>query len=407
MKVLEYCENEVITLDSEMIKAAKEIKSLNPDLPFTINNQRLVFNEYTVGSILLLDTLINIKPRNDVFDLKKIFEMILFNHGIFNDNSSYEYDYSDSGIDVVFTYFLSHCRKLVNFGLTGGFKVYEECSNTIKGEIVFEKFLEKNIPIKGIYYKKQEYTLNIPANQIIKKALVKLSRSIHSHSSYDLGTILRNFDEIDEYNGTYLDYISNHKYFFSSNPYYSETIDIAITILKDMKLSFSNGQLKGYSFLHNSNDLFEEFVRKIVQQVSNINAVKWDIPKSYASISYHDKTSEKKYCPDIVVGYDPSRETAHVVLDVKNKHFNPECGNISDLISSPDMYQILFYCRKLKCALGGLIYPSGQSFSPVSVVVNDEKDLRLVLFSLNMNLPLPKRMEKLKKELYEFLYNYI
>ncbi len=403
-------ENEDAVLDSEELEIAKKMKKDNPKLPFMINEDRVSFEAYTVGSIRIRDTVINILPRSDVFNLSTIFEMILFTQDIIANNENTDgYDYTDQhGVWVIPQYFADKCKKLTDFGLTGGYKKNNEVSDSLKGDIIFEKFNRNIIKTEGIYYVRQYYTLDVPANQIIKSALIKVLRSnLSNRSNHECTMLLREFDAISEYNGSVMDYEQAYYGFFSSNPFYPEVINVALIILKDMMFSYDHGNVQWYSFLQNSNDLFEKYARKLVGKVSPFKVLKWDEPEKYASITYGGKTGFKSYIPDILLGYDALRKHALVVLDVKNKYYNPKEGNPSELIEASDMYQLLFYCRKLKTKLGGLIYPAKENYEPISVIVEDDDDLRIVLISINMNLNYRERSRKLKNDLYDALFKYI
>ena len=57
--------------------------------------------------------------------------------------------------------------------------------------------------------------------------------------------------------------------------------------------------------------------------------------------------------------------------------------------------------------MGGLIYPAGMNYEPVSVIVDDDADLRIVLFSVNMKLNYRERLKKLKSDIFEALLKYL
>lgn len=153
--------------------------------------------------------------------------------------------------------------------------------------------------------------------------------------------------------------------------------------------------------------MFESYVRKLVSKAVEFKVQKWDKPQNYASLSYKGIEGYKSFSPDILVGYDSATNSSKIVLDAKNKHFNPTEGNISELVEPADMYQLLFYCHKMKTKLGGLIYPSGENYDPVNVIVDDDADMRIVLFSVNMKSDYRDRLKKLKNDLYESLLKYL
>lgn len=412
MIVQQIYENEDAVLDDESIEIAKKIKLQNPKLPFIIDNNRLVFDAYTVGSIQVLNTAINILPRNPVFNLETIFQMILYNNGIIEENcktTGYEYN-SGFGATVLPLYFIETCKNLVNFGLTGGYRKFDETSKKLQGELKLQEYCPALLPITGLKYERQDYLLNVAANQIIKSALAKLSKNkLAKNKNAELSMILREFDSVDEYQGD-INSLRKEDFnfsFFSANPYYPKTLEIAVTILKDMKISFYNGTIQWYSFLQNSNDLFESYIRKLVGQTTKLKVEKWESPQVYASLKYNNETGYKSYNPDIIIGYDNKKNSSKVVLDVKNKKFEPNTTSVSELVEPADLYQLLFYCRKQKTKLGALIYPAAIDYEPINVIVNDEADLRIVLLSVNMKTGYKNRQVKLKNEIYNSLLKYI
>lgn len=53
------------------------------------------------------------------------------------------------------------------------------------------------------------------------------------------------------------------------------------------------------------------------------------------------------------------------------------------------MYQLTFYCDKMKTNLGGLIYPAGDDYKPINVMIDGNQDFRFVLFSINLREKYP------------------
>lgn len=410
MQILNIFENETLPLNTEEVLIAKKMKQNNPTLPFDVIDEGILsFAPYTVGSIQINDKIINITPRHSAFTLGTIFEMILFLNGVsINNNLTVGYDCAEhSGIDFIPKYFCDVCSKLINYGLTGGYKKEYNISKYINGDIVFEKYNHNIILTEGIHNVQQLYTLNIKENQIIKAALQKLLSISSKQLSYEITSLLREFDYVDVFTENILNYNPKISQFYSCNPHYEEVLEIAIIILKDLKLSFNNGRMQWFSFLQNSNDLFEKYVRKIVLQVVTLPVEKWSIPKQFASIVYDNKNGQKAYAPDILIDYEAEKETCKIVLDVKNKTFMPNQLNLSDIISNADIYQILFYCNKLSTNLAGLIYPANENIEPISLTIDNKQDIRLVLLSINMTNSHYKRIDTLKNDLQNSLLKYL
>ena len=78
MKIIEITENESISLDDEDILELQLVKKQSPNLPFFIENNKVVISDYIIGEIQLSSKLIRIKPRHKVLSLNHYFEMLLY-----------------------------------------------------------------------------------------------------------------------------------------------------------------------------------------------------------------------------------------------------------------------------------------------------------------------------------------
>ena len=402
-------ENESCSVSPTDATIAKTISTLNPDLKIFVNDNIISFNEYTIGSIQIGNTAIEIKPRNPSFTLEKYFEMILFSNINNFDTNMPASRYSDNfmyGFNAIADQFITECKKLVDFGITGEFVKSIKNSSIIAGEIVFEKYSFKEIPITGIYTKNENYTVDNLPNRVIKSALNKLIRSeIRKEFKKDIFSILRPFACVGKLTLNLDDAEKLCKKFYSANKSYPTVLEYSFKILREMKIKYQDGQLMWYSFLYNSNDVFEKYVRKVISDGLNIPVTKWPTPHKIARIKYHATEVDKGYSPDIIIGYNNQDDSARAVLDVKNKYFDPEMNNLADVLQSADMYQLIFYCEKMKTDLGALIYPACKNFEPVKVYINGSTDLKFVLISINMTDELKLRNKKLIENIEKYLLN--
>ncbi|HHD2733249.1 5-methylcytosine restriction system specificity protein McrC [Clostridium perfringens] len=402
---LSISENESVKLDNKYIDIANEILIKNSSLPFKIYSNTIVFDEYTIGHLQLNDLIIEISPRHTAFSLEKIFEMYLYIHTSNNNIKTLNYSFDSSyGLSSISTLFCSLCKKLLQYGLTGEYIKEREYSFSIKGNILPELYNRKLIPINGVANEFNNYTLNVPANQLIKSALLKLL-NIESITTIrnDLNSILRDFEMIDTYNQDIAlsnIYASN---FFSSNTFYPLVLEYATKILQDMKVGLKNGDIEWSIFLENSNSLFEKYIRKIIKSNLIYPVDKWLEPKPYASISYNNYLGYKSFSPDIIIDYNKSNNTCKAILDVKNKENLINKQNLSNLVSASDMYQIIFYCNQLNCTLGGLIYPSSIDIDPIPIIIDNKNNLHICLIYVNMNSSIKKRHSKLINDINKHL----
>lgn len=410
MKKIVVRENTDIDVPVDLATQIKQMLQEEPQMPLSINNSTLSFQDYTVGSIQIGDYEIEIQPRNPVFTLEALFEMLLYESiNNFDENylSSGFGDNQSFGISSINSQFLLECTKLVAFGMTGGFVEKESDGKEVKGRIHFEKFHPAIMGISGLTYDESYYSYNVPANQIIKSAIIKtLSVETRPEQRKKYQSLLKYFTLVSNYNGSYLMLDDITDSFYSANPHYPLVLEFSIKILREMKTKYNNGEIKWNAFLHNSNDIFEKYVRKVLSKGLDCYVTKWESPKTIAKMSDGKRFGQKSFVPDILIDYNPLNETAKAVLDAKNKKFETTNDDIGEILSSADMYQMAFYCDKLKTNLGGLIYPAGQDFKPINVFIDGNQDLRFILFAINLKEKIGLRHKKICDQVNDYLLYY-
>jgi len=404
MRVENITENSSLIIDEKYVVKLKEILSINTDLPIKLVNNTVFFDDYTVGEFRVDDLTININPRNSSFTLESFFKILQFIDCPLSDDVEgfgFEETRSLFKFDDISSHFCMVCKNLLQFGLTGSYTEEIIQDNTIHGEIVFEKYYPQLLPYQGIPSNLITYDLNIKANQILKLALLKLIRVESFDKNPEKYQILRELDQVDEKEFSFEEVSETISIFFSSNPYYTVALEYASKILFDLKLEFKNGQIEWLAFLENSNVTFEKYVFKIVELFLPEKIEKWGAPKKFAKLKSKSGEGMKSFSPDIMINFNKKTQICKAVLDVKNKVFEPSNkSNYSELISSSDLYQILFYCRQLKTKVGGLIYPSSTSNDPIQITLDSKDEIIIFLFSINMKEGMKSRHEKLIKELH-------
>jgi 5-methylcytosine-specific restriction enzyme subunit McrC len=95
---------------------------------------------------------------------------------------------------LLILHFLSVLQRLIKIGLKKGYVYKEEnLKSKIRGKILITQNIRKNIIIKReerLYCKFQEYTVDIPENRLLKKALIFANRAICSFDSFQHHTKL-------------------------------------------------------------------------------------------------------------------------------------------------------------------------------------------------------------------------
>ena len=378
--------NETLSLDENESAELVSIKSKERNLPFFIEERKFIADSYIIGEVQLSNCLIRILPRHDALSLAHFFEMLLYINRL-NDKSisSTSYSYQKTfGVESLVENFIDYCESLISFGLTGIFNQNILNSHKPSGRIKFGKFKKQLIPIEGITIEQEKYYLDCYPNQILKSALEKINsfRGLNKLISLRVKSLLGNFDNISIYNmdpdKLRIDVVNS----YSSNKFYPICLEYALKILLDFRLGYnSSSDFQWNAFLENSNDIFEKYVRAILERELANNVCKWDTPMPFAELTWNGKTDSKSYTPDILIDYNNGK--ARAVFDAKNKHFNPELGNLGDIVSVADIYQLEFYANQLNSEVCGLIYPSKGNFPPIKLELKGI-DRKFFLISIDM-----------------------
>ena len=83
----------------------------------------------------------------------------------------------------------------------------------------------------------------------------------------------------------------------------------------------------------------KQYIRTILKRELNCSIQKWESPKIFGEFTWMSKKGTKSFSPDIII--DLINGKARAIFDVKNKNYDLESYNISDITSVADIYQIL------------------------------------------------------------------
>lgn len=396
-------ENGELNLDLEITKKLASIKLEYPFLPFTIKNDFIIFNPFIVGSIQLDNINIVINPRHS-YTIKDIFEMKTFldtEKYDFAQFSSLGFEKNNSfGIEFLIKNFILYLKKLLEFGLTGNYISEKNYSFNIKGRIILEKYHKPLNSIFGIFQETEYYSKDIKQNQVLKLALNKIKQGILRDNfllEAEIDELLCFFSDISFQTLAEDDLTSEliHS-FYSANSYYPIVLEYALNILNNVTLNYDCGNYTFKAFLLNSNNLFEDYVRKVLEISLDESVKKWSQPKKFTKFYYGMNEFEKSYSPDILIDYNEEEYTVRAIFDVKNKEILTQ-ENID--ISNPDIYQIYFYCTQLSCSTGGLIYPTKYYAPPLLINLPYKEKLKCFIIFLDMDIDIEERNKKLIKDI--------
>lgn len=391
MNIINIYENTAYTLNKKYVDEFKQFLTENKDLPMTLHGETIIFDSYIIGSVRVKDLIINIHPRISKMSNNHYLEIQLYNEGILNDEiSSLLGENENFGIqENLVELFLKEAHELINHGVEGNFIKVREETNKIRGKILVDEISPVNLFQDKIPIEYEVHTLNTSYNKIIKLALDKAKIIGRKRRHSKLHTIVNSyFDEIDA-NITDLHFylLEKENKIYFENEKYPIVLGLAEKILKDLKMNLKSNQVTSSSYLLNSNNLFEKYVRKVLSNHIKLNISKWDKAKQMGKFRIGSNEYIKSYSPDIIIDYHNDNDTAFAVLDAKNK----DISNHSKIGEISDLYQMLFYCHALKSNYGGLVYPFYGSLQPIQINIDSFKETILFAFSMDFSKPIKER----------------
>lgn len=391
MKIINIAENSSYTLAETAVSSFRDFLSVNANLPVKLEGNTLVFDEYTIGSITVKDLSIVINPRIKRLSPNHYFEMQLFNEGLLTSSlSTILGENSHFGIQQNLTeLFLEESFSLVSKGVEGAFIKVQEESNVVKGRILTEKITPLNLLQNLIPIEYEVHTQKTSFNKIVKLALLKILPLIEGEKNTKLFALVNAYFEDIEVLPSDLPFLlmENEAKLFYENECYPTVIGLAIKILKELRLNMKDNKVLGSSYLVNANTLFENYALKVLSDGLKENVSKWEKPKKMGQFSYGGKQIIKTYIPDIIIDFHNDTNTAHAVIDAKNKDVSiPQ--NIGNL---PDLYQILFYCYSLNANFGGLVYPYFGEFETSRINIDSFKENNIFAFAIDFSKPIQQR----------------
>lgn len=220
-------------------------------------------------------------------------------------------------------------KKLTARGLKKDYIIREEnLKSKVRGRIMMQKNLQKNIfpqRMDRVYCKFQEYTVDIPENRLLKKALSFSSNYLNKLASFDyhqsLGELKRQINQVkssfaqvsDEIEIYEIKAIRKNKLFAE----YTEAIKLARMILQrfDYSISKSENEIKTVPpFWIDMSRLFEVYVYSKLHKAYG-DAIKFQVSGRLSTVADFIKTDEK------------------IILDAKYKtHYqNKNSGLLEDI----------------------------------------------------------------------------
>ncbi|MBT7826138.1 MAG: hypothetical protein HN600_06045 [Bacteroidetes bacterium] len=245
-------------------------------------------------------------------------------------------------------YFLNEVESLLYKGLTKTYHNIEENKPVLKGRLVFNKHITKNIINKERFFTNhQVYDYENILNQILLEAISILkSTNIRPSFSDKINKILLLFPEIKQCRITYKTF-ETIKYNRKTERYRA-AISLAQLIILNYCPDIKVGRNNVLALLFNMYDLWQEFIYKMLlkDQEKENYTVKYEYQNS---MKYWSSTQmrDKSIRPDFII----EKEKQTYVLDTKWKIINDKGPSDSDL------HQMFVYNHHVSANRSMLLYP--------------------------------------------------
>ncbi len=274
-------------------------------------------------------------------------------------------------LDLYIDLFLKEVKYLIQTGLVKKYRKEESNSFALKGRLLFEENIQKNlIHAERFYVNQSIYDFDNLLNQILYKALLLVKKLNSSSSTFgNVQALLLDFPECKNI------IISENLFGTISYKRKTESYRKAIGIAKMLLLNYypdiRSGNNDVLALMFDMNKLWERYVYKILKkQLAGKCIVREQVGKDFWQPA---GGRVAKVYPDIVV-YDNDGKTVITVLDTKWKNIS------GSKPSDDDLKQMFVYNLYHECLHSALLYPSGNHSPVEGKYINDAHGSCSLLF---------------------------
>lgn len=254
-------------------------------------------------------------------------------------------------LEIFISIFITEFIDLFSKKIYRNYIQHEENQQFIKGKILFSETIRRNPILKHLHYiRYDKFTINNPLNQIFKSLILELlNKTDSSINKRRLVAGLTYLQEVDliKLNSLHFKQIR----FDRLNADFEPLFNMAKLFFHNSQPGLSEGKEKTFSFLVPVHLLFENFVAKILNNLSSE-----DVNYCYHQPQLHlaSQAGEDVFLlePDFTIIH---KKDVITILDTKFKYPFDKNGNVE--INSHDLYQLTSYALRYNCKTLFLIYP--------------------------------------------------
>lgn len=321
--------NDANKINQDQLKALQLYNSDNSLPQYNLIHNGIKFCEF-VGVLQVGNLTIEVLPKIDREEKdrwRRILIDMLRKVGYFDVSASSESSLKikkNSILDLYLEGFLNHLEKLIHQGLIKKYRKIESNCTALKGKLVFQKHITKNIVHKEKFYVNYTtYDTNHSLNQVLYKALC-LVKTVNTNQILDsrVNSLLLNFPELPDMkvSAAFFDKIV----FNRKSENYKPAILIAKMLLLNYHPDINSGSNHVLSLMFDMNLLWERFVYVSLKKYFKEGSVSPQAKKPYWKLSSARAVNLK---PDIILVKDEKK----YVIDTKWKLPNRNKPSFADL----------------------------------------------------------------------------
>ena len=288
-------------------------------------------------------------------------------------DQQFDFEERSSILEAIIPGFAHQVRRAMGHGILQGYRTEQAALSTVRGRIRFDDQLRLHYGIAPpIEVQYDDFTEDIPENQLIKTALHRLGRL--RIRSARVRQMLHEFDvaleRVSVLDASYpmLPAVT----FTRLNERYRPAISLARLILRSTSFDLSVGHVRSSTFLVDMNSVFEDFVVTALRESLRLSPQ--SLSQGADNHSLHlDETRRLRLKPDISWW---ERGQCVFAGDVKYKRLS------SPGYQHADIYQLLAYSIATDLPGGLLIYARGEGDPITYRVVHLGKELQIVTLDL-------------------------
>jgi 5-methylcytosine-specific restriction enzyme subunit McrC len=361
MEPLLVFEHTKLTIDDKFKRrhwqALADYNELHDNKYFTVLGDGIRFSQY-VGVLQVEELQIEILPKVGRYGgsetEKRLWQGVLID--MLEECHWLQHDISErtmlsftpgSLLEAYIAIFLNDCESLIRRGLIRRYRRVEANSTSLKGKLLFNQHLAKNlIHAERFYTSHQQYDHNHLICQLLFAALKKLHRyELHPSLVDKLNELIFSFPEVSDVPVTTR--TAEKLVFDRKSEPYRQTVQIALMLLLDYRPELSTGNNSIFALMFDMNLLWEEY---ITHQLVKALPRGWRIKPQDETRFWRMGKTTKSLRPDIVL----QTQNNKFIMDTKWKM--PE----DNVPSDHDLRQIFAYCHGWNAVCGILLYPANQ-----------------------------------------------